>query len=175
MCIRPLVYWFWFWMYDLMLYILVTILIALAVVLYMLPTQVTMIGWKELEVLCIILIVYGFCVIPYSYIFSYTKTAAGGFASFLMTSLFISVVLTLVVLILKSSGEDYYENIGNILEKIFSFYPQFGLAYSTIKFSRKAVRNHNWNIKTPHEKMMECYRDYHPCCGKLFSEFLFAF
>lgn len=113
----------------------------------------------------LILLCYGIASIPYSYLFSFKKSVAGGFAALLISGMFIGIILTVIVNALELSGTAYYEKLGADLKYVFLFLPQFGLTYTLVRFSRKAVQNYNWDIMTTEEKQRKCYFDMIPCCG----------
>ncbi|KAF5274074.1 hypothetical protein FQR65_LT04472 [Abscondita terminalis] len=165
MCgVRSILYWITCYIWDLFLYCIAVLIIIVIVTLYGGISSNIFSGITEIGALLAILMAYGLSVIPFSYLFSYKKTAAGGFASFLMSCLFVSVIMTVVILIMEFSGDDHYKKVSENLRYICLLFPQFGLAYSSLQFSRKAVWNYNWNNKSPEQRNSKCVFDYNPCC-----------
>lgn len=165
MCgVRSIFYWIICYIWDLFLYFIAVLIIITVVILYGCICSNIFSGINEIGALLAILVTYGLCIIPFSYLFSYKKTAAGGFASFLMSSLFVSIVMTIVILILQNSGDEHYEKVSETLKTFFLLFPQFALAYTSLKFSQKAVWNYNWKIKSPEQRNSKCHFDKNPCC-----------
>lgn len=165
MCgVRSVYYWLTSYVFDLMLYFGAMFVILIFVWIYGMLFSGTFSGQHEIGALLVILVAYGISIIPYAYLFSYKKTAAAAFASFLIGSMFLSVVLTIIVLILEWSIDEYYINLGKNIKYALLLFPQFGLTYTSVQFSMKAVWNHNWDIKPEEHKQAKCRFDYNPCC-----------
>lgn len=116
----------------------------------------------------VILLCYGIAAIPYTYLFSYKKSLAGAFALYLISGLFLGVVLTVIVFVLLLSGDQYYVDVGEKLKYVFLLIPQFGLSYTLVTFTRKVISNYNWDILTESEKNRKCYFHPNPCCTGMF-------
>ncbi|KAK5648970.1 hypothetical protein RI129_003862 [Pyrocoelia pectoralis] len=165
MCgVRSILYWISCYVWDLILYFTALLLIIFVVVMYGFMFSNVFSGRDEIEVLFAILTAYGFSVIPFAYLFSYKKTAAGAFATFLISNLFTSVIMTAVVMFLQLTSDTYRE-IAAQLKYVLFLFPQFGLTFNCVQFSKKAVRNFNWKIKSQEQKRTLCQISHNPCCG----------
>ncbi|XP_018325058.1 retinal-specific ATP-binding cassette transporter [Agrilus planipennis] len=176
MCgIRPEFYWSTTYLFDLIFYFLVILLQLLGVGMMCAFVKSTFIGANEVDALVAIMAAYGVSGIPFSYLFSYKKSAASAFVAFIISSLFLGTILTVIVLVLELSGAAYYERIGEVLRYIFPVLPQFGMTYTSVRFAIKAVSNYNWMLKSDDDKKRKCYFDHNPCCDGEYTSQCFTY
>ncbi|XP_031329080.1 ATP-binding cassette sub-family A member 3-like isoform X1 [Photinus pyralis] len=163
MCgIRSFLYWISCYLWDLILYFVTVLLILATVRIYGFVFSKIFSGFNEIGALFVILTAYGFSIIPLAYLFSYKSTAAGAFGAFLMSNLFTSNIMTVIVMVMLLSEE--WKKMGVVLKYVLSLSPQFGLTFNSVQFAKKAVRNYNWNIKSAEIRQTVCQFRYNPCC-----------
>ncbi|KAF2885019.1 hypothetical protein ILUMI_21135 [Ignelater luminosus] len=159
MCgVRAIFYWMVSFIFDFALFAAAVFLILVCMFFYGIIQSNELTGVKQLGVVMAILLAYGVAVIPHVYLFSYRKTIGGAFSVYVMCSLFISILLTAMVVVKAKEG---YQGIRYIL----LLYPHLGLTVLLINFSVWAVRNYNWDIKREDEKKEFCMFQKNPCCA----------
>jgi hypothetical protein len=83
-----------------------------------------------------------------------------------MYGMFIGLTPTIIVNLMEFSNDDYYMKLANFLKHcLLPIFPQFGLSYICVKFSRKYVENFNWEYMDPNKRKHICETDPNPCCG----------
>jgi ABC-type multidrug transport system ATPase subunit len=83
-----------------------------------------------------------------------------------MYGMFIGLTPTIIVNLMEFSNDDYYMKLANFLKHcLLPIFPQFGLSYICVKFSRKYVENFNWKYMDPNKQKHICETDPNPCCG----------
>ncbi|XP_066249197.1 phospholipid-transporting ATPase ABCA3-like [Euwallacea similis] len=141
MCgVRPSLYWIITFLCDLLVYV-VFAFVMVVISLAWTPFR----GINEFGTLYLILFLYGFSGIPFSYLFSRKNSFSGAYALFIILGIMLGVLLTIIVCALEESGSEPYVHTGGILKDIFLiFCPQFGLTYSGVVFSYKVIHNYNF-------------------------------
>ncbi|KAK9880473.1 hypothetical protein WA026_011717 [Henosepilachna vigintioctopunctata] len=157
-------YWLSNFLFDFVFYIMSTFLIVC------ITWSLTFIcEWKDFSSsicpLPIIMIFHGLSSIPFVYLFTRFKTAASGYAILLIVSLLSGVILTTIVIALEESKDDYYLKTAEVLRYIFlALFPQFGVSYVSINYSRKVVKNFNWYAMSAQKRRAVCRFHENPCC-----------
>jgi ATP-binding cassette subfamily A (ABC1) protein 3 len=165
--VRIYVYWFANILYDYISAILIILLLFASISLMdLLAYESVVFKSSEIWTFFAIFLCYVIGSLPLVYIFSYRKTLSGGFTSFLMYGIFIGLTPTIAINVMEFSYDDYYVKLASVLKHcLLPFFPQFGLSYICVKFSRKYVENFNWKYMDPNKQKHICETDPNPCCG----------
>lgn len=183
MCgIRAYLYWLSTYIFDFVVYVIVSVTILLIICFCELTYGAQIFsGLNESTAMFAVMIAFAIPGILYCYLFSYKNTSAGAFTAFLMVSIFIGMMVTLVVQALILSGDAYYADLGQKFRYVLLFLPPFGVSYSTLNFARKAAKNYQFSVMSDSERRITCRFDYNPCCHgrefyfeNLFSLFMFV-
>lgn len=103
---------------------------------------------------------------PFAYLFSRKKSAPSGFAALITTGIFSGIIPTIAILVMLSSGMEYYENLGEVFKVVcLILSPQFGLTLTSVEFSKRAVHKFNWNVASAEDKHLMCLRKASVCCS----------
>ncbi|XP_065093714.1 phospholipid-transporting ATPase ABCA3-like [Ochlerotatus camptorhynchus] len=98
-------------------------------------------GWSNFEQLSrvfLVVVLFGFAVIPMTYLFSYLfDVPATGFVKMMLLNIISGTVFFTAVTLLKFEGIDL-ENVANTLEWVFMFFPNFVLCHSLNNLNRVA-------------------------------------
>ncbi|KXJ71644.1 hypothetical protein RP20_CCG020100 [Aedes albopictus] len=90
-------------------------------------------GWSSFEQLCrvfLVLLLFGFAVIPTTYLFSYLfDVPATGFVKMMLLNIISGSVLFTAVTLLKFEGIDL-QDVAEVLEWVFMLFPNFVLSHS---------------------------------------------
>ncbi|XP_068901248.1 phospholipid-transporting ATPase ABCA3-like isoform X1 [Tenebrio molitor] len=165
--VRIGVYWFINILYDLISVILLILpLLASICLMDVLAYESVVFKSSEIWTFFTIFLCYVIGSLPLVYIFSYRKTLSSGFTSFLMYGMFIGLTPTIIIYMMEFSNDDYYVKFASFLKHgLLPVFPQFGLSYICVKFSRKYVENFNWEYMDPNKRKHICETDPNPCCG----------
>ncbi|KAG5895530.1 hypothetical protein JTB14_010674 [Gonioctena quinquepunctata] len=171
MCgVKPFVYWLTNFFSDFLIYISMIFPLVMIMCLGSPPFRQI----YEFIYLFIILIFYGLCGIPFTYLFSRKSSASGAFALFVILGIFLGIIVALVIGVLFESKIDYYMNIGQTIKVLgFLSIPQVALTSSILDFSRRVVEVYNLEV-VPKRIQSSCSYEpsSHPCCSETSDECL---
>ncbi|XP_030753905.1 ATP-binding cassette sub-family A member 2-like isoform X2 [Sitophilus oryzae] len=161
MRVAPWVYWITLYSSDYLMFMVFGILIASFTMAWE-PFQ----GFSQFGWMLEILLLYGSSGLPHCYLFSRRKSFSGSYALYIIQGIILGVIPCITVMALLESGDSYYKDIGQSLEKLFLFlFPQFTFTYLGVNFSKQVIENYNFGQMLPIEKLSWCNgQRYNPCC-----------
>ena len=112
---------------------------------------------------------YIITALPFTYLFSFRKTATGAFALLLMLGMFFGIVPSSIIAAVEFWKQDSYIKIANCLKPVvIATNPQFALSYINFKFAKKYVENFNWKYMDPNKRNHICNTNPNPCCSGMY-------
>lgn len=175
--VHPVLYWGSAFIWDFLIVLLVVLAMICCFPIFQSHEMYTSYG--GVWVAFLILVVYGLCSIPFSYLMSYyAMSVSGGFAfvtivhiiSGLVIGIVVSALDMLVVFKPKSSTRAILQSIGRL-------FPTYGAVISTTRYVETAIDNGRCNVLTPEAKKLICENpwgvanipsawEYLECCGE---------
>ncbi|XP_066249198.1 phospholipid-transporting ATPase ABCA3-like [Euwallacea similis] len=165
--VYPIYYWGLMFLFDLFVFLIIALLTVILILVWS-PFR----GIEEIVVLYLILVCYGICGIPFSYLFSRKNAFSSAYALFVIINLMSGILISVIVFALEESG---YNNFKITMKMIFMVIsPQFGLTYCGVTFSRNVIQNYNFQVMDDGKRLIVCNSNSPPtyCNGDLKRNYL---
>lgn len=159
-----LLYWISNFIFDMSMYL--KIIVIFVILLLCFDYGGSFGNIQSLSALILLVLFFGCAALPFSYILTYRKSAAGNISLLIMLQIFIGAIGTIVIVVMNFTA-----HVGNtaryrdVTMFFLYFFPHFAFSYGIFVFTKHAVDLRNWNhITDENERIYMCTLQLNPCC-----------